>query len=510
MDSNDDGIGDLNGVISKLDYLKNLGVTHVWLSPIFESPNKDLGYDVSDYYKINKEYGTMDDLIKLIKKAHELDIKIILDFVLNHTSDKNKYFLEALENKDSKYREYFFFADKPLNNLGSQFGGSAWHEVNGEYYLGLFSKYQVDFNYNSKNLRNEILDILEYYLKMGVDGFRFDVISLISKPKKFIDYEINESLYSDFKNIANGKNIFKYLKEISTLLKKYGAISIGEGSGLTPKKSLKYYKYLDFVFTFDLMNTDGSETYKWNNRLVTVKEIKEVLKFNSLIHDSKRPYTLFLDNHDQPRYTSRFADKDIPFYSNSLILSLVYLLKGTIFCFQGDEIGMTNYNFKSGEELIDIESKNIFASFKDKKEILSYINLKARDHGRTPMHWDDSLNAGFTKNTPWSVINPNYLKINVSKFEKDQSSILSYFKKIINLKRRNLPLKFGKVKFINVSLPLIIYNRIYKSHQIMCVFNYSKEIISIDLKNNNIIFSNYQVNDNSKLKPYEVRIIQVK
>jgi oligo-1,6-glucosidase len=471
QDSNGDGIGDLPGIISRLDYLKTLGVNTIWLTPVFETPNYDFGYDVSDYYRINPEYGTEADLLALLDTAHQKKIRVLLDLVLNHCSSAHHWFIDAVRNPDSAYRDFFIFRDHIPNNLGSQFGTSAWHLAeNGRYYLGLFSKYQPDFNWRNPAVRKELLDVVEHYLKLGVDGFRFDVLSLIQKPEEFAHIPTGKA-YADFKSYTNYPGIEAYLAELSALLNRYGAVSIGEGSGLTIEEGIAYSKYLTSMLTFDLLNLDGSEEDKWNEDTFDLRRLRETLeKMQRLFRDT--PQVLFIENHDQPRIPSRIASPPYSGAAAKALATILYCLRGVPLLYQGQELGMTNTVFAI-DDITDIEALNAYRLSDDKESILAIINKKSRNHVRTPMQWTQEKNAGFTEGAPWTKINPNYREINAGSEQNDPSSVFTHYRKLLSI-RKGIE---GMAEFLDLPFPLIGYRR--GEHFVMG--NLSEEEIRHDL-----------------------------
>lgn len=503
QDSNDDGIGDLPGITKRLFHLKHLGMDYLWLTPIFASPNYDLGYDCSDYWSINPEYGTMDDLKILIHKAKIRDLKILLDIVFNHTSTQHPWFVDAINNPDSPYWEFYFFADHPLNNLGSQFGGSAWHEQNGTYYLGLFSKYQADLNWESPRLRLEFKKILDFYLKMGIAGFRFDVISLFSKPTEWIDYPVDESGYANFRHISNGPKIEEYLAFIHDTLAPYNAISLGEGCGLSLDQAKLYEKYLTHLLTFEVMNLDGSENYKWNDSKTTLVELVHCLAKLTSDNNPNRP--LFLNNHDQPRALSRFGDLTCRYSSATLLATLTYSLTGTPLIYQGEEIGMSNYPF-TGPDLLDIESINAYqaASEEDKPTLLAEINQKGRDHGRTPMQWTHELYAGFSNVTPWAPVNPNNEQINLDSLSLG-SQIHRFYCRLFALLRKYGDIFQQPATFHSLD-PVLYLEKKSPTQHLIILANVTPDSHPSPLPWEIPIFSNHP-HSYVLLMPYEIRII---
>jgi len=481
-DSNFDGIGDIKGIISKLDYLSDLGVTAIWLTPIFLSPNHDGGYDIEDYYTINPEYGSLNDLLSLISEAHKKNIKVLLDMVLNHCSNKHRWFLEALKNKRSKYRRYFYFQKTIPNNLGCQFESSAWHQINDEYYLGLFSQYQPDLNWENPSLRKELLDIIEHYLLLGIDGFRFDVLSLIKKPKVFSHIETNNQ-FADYKSYSNYPGIEEYLSELSSLLNKYQAISIVEGCGLSLEDSLSYYKFFTYVLTFDLMNLDGSEENKWNLNNFDIFNFVKTLLFLEQKHYETTPLLSFIQNHDQPRIISRFGTIKYKDKFAILLACLAYFTNGSALLYQGEEIGLENSSFNAIDQLNDIESINAYYKYQNNPDIWKIISLKSRDNARSLLDW----------------------KKDISPQINNKDSILAYYKQIIYYKKLYFN-KFIPLKQFKLTEKYLSYN--YENY--VFIGNLTDNTVPLENKfhNRKIIFSSYSSNLSSTLNPYEFIILE--
>lgn len=500
FDSNADGIGDLRGVTMKLDYLQDLGIDTIWLTPIFESPNYDFGYDVSNYYQINPEYGQLEDLLELLKEAHDRNIRVLLDLVLNHCSYLHPWFQSALSEPTSKYRDYFLFQDQIPNNLGCQFESSAWHQTtDGQYYLGLFSKYQPDFNWRNPALRKDLFDIVRYYLNLGVDGFRFDVLSLIQKPLTFHHIE-TEKEFADFKSYSNYPGIETYLLEISKLLREYDAISIGEGSGLTNEEGLLYSDYLTYMLTFGLMDLDGSETNKFTKQPFDLTKVKNLLEENQKLYHGKSSMVLFCENHDQPRIASRISSNGHESKAAKAFATILYGMEGTRLLFQGQEIGMTNYPFLPNE-IRDVESVHAYQTAKDKHLMMEIINQKSRDHGRTPMQWSKKVYAGFSTHLPWMGIHPNYPTLNVESEIEDPTSVFNYYKKLLQMTK---DMK-GKVDFLKVDFPLIGYRR----EQYLVIANWSDKPteVKLDLHQYQIILNSENIVSNDLL-PWQSLILK--
>ncbi len=524
-DSNNDGIGDLKGIIEKLDYLKELGIDVIWLSPVYKSPNDDNGYDISDYTDIMDEFGTMEDMDKLLKEASSRGIKILMDLVLNHTSDEHKWFKEAKTDKNSKYRDYYIFR-KPLdgnepNNLESTFSGSAWEldEESGEYYLHLFSKKQPDLNWENEDMRNELYDMINFWLDKGVGGFRLDVIDLVGKePDKGIT--------------GNGPNLHKYIKEMNS--KTFGnrdVLTVGETWGATPEIAKLYSNpdenELSMVFQFEHIGLDEIPgKSKWDLAPLNFIKLKEV--FNKwqteLKHDGWN--SLFWNNHDLPRIVSRWGNdsKEYRVLSAKMLATVLHMQKGTPYIFQGEEIGMTNVKFDTIDDYRDIELLNMYKERKslgyDEKDIMKSIYVKGRDNARTPMHWDDSENGGFSKVEPWIKVNPNYKEINVKNNLEDEDSIFNHYKKLIQIRKQNDVVVYGDFKLLNKEdKSIFAYIRELDGERLLVVANFygdNEEFIldrNIKYEKAEIILSNYK--DSSKnidkinLRPYEAIIYRI-
>jgi len=525
MDSNNDGIGDLKGIIQKLDYLKELGIDVIWISPVYKSPNDDNGYDISDYMDIMDEFGTMEDMDNLLREANSRGIKILMDLVLNHTSDEHEWFKQAKKDKNSKYRDYYIFR-KPINgkepnDLLSTFSGSAWEldEESGEYYLHLFSKKQPDLNWENEDMRNELYDMINFWLDKGVGGFRLDVIDLIGKePDKGIT--------------GNGPNLHKYIKEMNS--KTFGnrdVLTVGETWGATPEIAKLYSNpdenELSMVFQFEHIGLDGIPgKSKWDLAPLNFIKLKEV--FNKwqteLKHDGWN--SLFWNNHDLPRIVSRWGNdsKEYRVLSAKMLATVLHMQKGTPYIFQGEEIGMTNIKFDTIDDYRDIELINMYKERKslgyDEKDIMKSIYAKGRDNARTPMHWDDSENGGFSKVEPWIKVNPNYKEINVKNNLEDEDSIYNHYKKLIQIRKQNDVVVYGDFKLLNKEdKSIFAYIRELDGERLLVVANFYGDneefILDKDIKYEKaeIILSNYK--DSSKnidkinLRPYEAIIYRI-
>ena len=531
MDSNNDGIGDIKGITSKLDYLKNLGIDVIWLSPVFKSPNDDNGYDISDYEDIMDEFGTMSDFDELLSEAHNRGIKIIMDLVVNHSSDEHKWFVEARKSKDNPYRDYYIWRDgkdgSTPNNWDSIFSGSAWEydEETNQYFLHLFSKKQPDLNWENENLRQAVYSMMKFWLDKGIDGFRMDVCNLFSKAEGLPDIgeEGPEGIY------MNGPKIHDYLHEMNKeVLSKYDIMTVGETPGVSPKHARDYVgedrDELNMVFHFELMDLPNASDkfYKKPYKLTDIKNIfmkwydgLENIGWNSL----------FMNNHDQPRMVSRFGnDSKYRIESAKMLATLIHTFKGTPYIYQGEEIGMTNICFDDIKKYRDIETINYYnekIKNEDEKSLIERIKITSRDNARTPMQWDNNLNGGFSKATPWIDVNPNYKQINVKESLEDSNSIFNYYKELIKLRHNNDTIVYGDVKLIYPENESIFaYTRNLEDEQLMVVLNFYENEIdfkvpdNIDINKLEVILSNYSdkviENETIKLRPYEAIVYKVK
>ena len=533
-DSNGDGIGDIKGITTKLDYLKNLGVTMLWICPIYKSPMDDNGYDISDYFSLNPEFGTMEDLEELIEEGKKRDIKIILDLVINHTSDEHPWFIDAINNESSKYKDYYIFKEgkekQPPTNWRSIFGGSAWEKVDNreEYYLHVFGKKQPDLNWENEKVRNDIYDMVNYWLDKGIAGFRVDAITFIKKDQSYQSIEPDgvDGMAKVTKTTRNQEGIDKFLLELKEkTFDKHDCITVGEAPGV-PYDQLEDFigknGYFSMIFDFKYADLDvesGNEWFKRTNW--TIKEFRELI-FNSQLAIQKVGWGAnFLENHDQPRSISKYLKEDeINYYSTTMLGGLYFFLRGTPFIYQGQEIGMTNFNRSSIEDFNDLSSiDQYYRSMEEgftEKEAMKFVNLRSRDNGRTPMHWDDSENAGFTTGKPWLKTIENYKEINVKSQENKDGSILEFYKKLINTRQNGKYsdcLIYGDIKPIDVNSDTIIaYERTYENQKVLCLFNFSTKVQSVDLEERDyeLVLNNYDVNVISKslnLRPFEALLI---
>ena len=491
MDSNGDGIGDLQGIISRLDYLKYLGIDVIWLSPIYKSPGDDNGYDISDYQDIMDEFGTMADFDALLAAAHERGIKIVMDLVVNHTSDEHRWFVESRKSSYNEYRDYYIWkkgkdGGTPPNNWGSCFGGSAWQydEATDMYYLHLFSRKQPDLNWDNPKVRREVFDMMTWWCDKGIDGFRMDVISMISKTKEMPDGKVH-GLYGDYgPYCVHGPNVHKYLQEMNKeVLSRYDIMTVGETPGVTTQLVGQYAGEdageLNMVFQFEHVEGDGKYG-KWTDEKIPLTTLKKILSRWQTELYGKAWNSLFWDNHDQPRAVSRFGD-DRPAYrkvSAKMLATCLHMLQGTPYIYQGEELGMTNYPFQSPDDFRDIESINAYREWcldgqLSHEVFWPCITFKSRDNARTPMQWSDSEQAGFTTGTPWIAVNPNYREINAKAQAADPESVFHYYRKLIALRREHPIMVYGRYEeLLADSEELFVYTRTLESETLLVVCSF--------------------------------------
>ena len=516
-DSNNDGIGDINGIREKLPYLENLGINVIWLSPVYCSPNDDNGYDISDYYDISPDFGTLNDMKALINEAKTHNIKIIMDLVVNHTSDEHKWFIEAKSSKDNKYRDYYIWrsGDKntPPNDLKSCFGGSAWEydATTNEFYLHFFSKKQPDLNWKNPQMRQDIWDMMNYWIDLGIGGFRMDVIDLIGKE---VDLKIKE----------NGPKLHEYIQEMyENTLKDKDLLTVGECWGANPDIaklfSAEDRHELSMVFQFEHIMLDQNGGDKWNLKPLDLLELKRVFTKWQTELKNDGWNSLFWDNHDLPRIVSRWGnDKKYRVESAKMLAILLHGMKGTPYIYQGEEIGMTNIDFNSIEDFADIEAINAYKERislgYDEKNVLNSLRAKARDNARTPMQWNDEANAGFTKGNPWYRVNSNYTQINVKQALADKNSIFYCYQKLIQMRKENPIMVYGDYELL---LPedknIYAYKRTYQNKTWLIICNFYENNVEFSLNGmGKILISNYENSctdlTKGKLRPYEAIIYE--
>ncbi len=494
MDSNGDGIGDIQGIISRLDYLEELGVDVVWLSPVYKSPNDDNGYDISDYRDIMDEFGTMQDWDTMLEEMHKRSIKLVMDLVVNHSSDEHAWFIESKKSKDNLYRDYYIWRPgkngKEPNNWESFFSGSTWeyNEATDDYYLHLFSKKQPDLNWENEKVRKEVYDLMKFWLDKGVDGFRMDVINLISKDPDLPDGPVVEDKeYASGANYyMNGPKIHEYFQEMNKeVLSKYDVMTVGETPGVTPDEGILYTaedrEELNMIFQFEHMDVDSGPTGKWDLKPLDLVKLKKILsKWQTELH-GKGWNSLYWNNHDQPRIVSRFGDDGAYRIESAKMLgTCLHFLQGTPYIYQGEEIGMTNVQFPNIEYYRDIESINMYKERLAKgikpEEIMKSIYAKSRDNARTPMQWDDTEQAGFSTGEPWININPNYIDINAKNARKDPDSIFYYYKKLIALRKEMPIIVKGSYELIEAENEHIFaYMRHFNQQTLLVLTNFTNE-----------------------------------
>ena len=535
-DSNGDGIGDLNGITSKFDYLKELGIDVIWLSPVYKSPNDDNGYDISDYQAIMDEFGTMEDFDRMLAAAHERGIKIMMDLVVNHTSDEHKWFIESRKSTDNPYRDYYIWRpakeDGSLpNNWGSCFSGPAWEydKTTDMYFLHLFSKKQPDLNWDNPVVRQEVFDMMNWWLDKGIDGFRMDVISLISKRPGLPDGTLGLNGYATFDIAANGPHVHEYLQEMrQKALNNADTITVGECAGVTLEEAKKYArsdeKELNMVFQFEHMDVDGDEKAgKWTTRKMDLRDMKKILtRWQKGLQDVAWN-SLYWENHDQPRSVSRFGNDSDEYreISAKMLATCLHMMQGTPYVYQGEELGMTNCPFNTLENFRDLESINAFHELteqgkKTEEEMLAAISYKGRDNARTPMQWDDSAYAGFSTAEPWIMVNPNYTKINAKDQVSREDSVFKYYQKLIKLRHESDLIVYGTYDLIlDDDKDIYAYTRTLEDAKLVVYCNFSantREVeVPAEFTDGKILISNYtdaKADKKITLRPYEAVVIQ--
>ena len=535
-DSNGDGIGDLNGITGKLDYLKELGIDVIWLSPVYKSPNDDNGYDISDYQAIMDEFGTMEDFDRMLATAHEKGIKIMMDLVVNHTSDEHKWFIESRKSTDNPYRDYYIWRpakeDGSLpNNWGSCFSGPAWEydKTTDMYFLHLFSKKQPDLNWDNPAVRQDVFDMMNWWLKKGVDGFRMDVISLISKEPGLPDKEPGINGYATCNVSANGPHVHEYLQEMrQKALNNADTITVGECSGVTLEEAKKYArsdeKELNMVFQFEHMDVDSDEkSGKWTTRKMDLRDLKNILtRWQKGLQDIAWN-SLYWENHDQPRSVSRFGNDSDEYreISAKMLATCIHMMQGTPYVYQGEELGMTNCPFNTLDNFRDLESINAFHELTEQgkmteEDMMAAIGYKGRDNARTPMQWDDSAYAGFSTTNPWIMVNPNYTKINAKDQVNREDSVFKYYQKLIKLRHESELIVYGTYDLIlDDDKDIYAYIRTLGDEKLIVYCNFSENTREVELPeefvNKKVLISNYsdaKANQKITLRPYEAIVIQ--
>jgi len=531
-DSNGDGIGDLEGIYEKLDYLAELGIDVIWMSPVYKSPNDDNGYDISDYQDIMDDFGTMDDFDRVLKKAHSLNIKIMMDLVVNHTSDEHKWFIESKKSKDNPYHDYYMWADpdkngNPPNRWESCFSGSAWEYVEsvGQFYLHSFSCKQPDLNWDNPKVREEVFKMMTWWCDKGIDGFRMDVISMISKYPGLPDGPENGNGYTG-NTSCDGPNIHKYLREMNEkVLSKYRLITVGECPGVNAEQAKKYANIdgseLDMIFQFEHVSGSAlkpSHHGKWDGEAMTMPELRANFTKWQKDLEGCAWNSLFLSNHDQPRCVSRFGNDSEQYreLSAKMLATMTHFQKGTPYVYQGEELGMTNAYMENIADYRDIESLNAYKELTTKenipaKTVMGYIKAVGRDNARTPMQWDASENGGFTSGTPWLQVNKNYKTINAAAQVNDPDSVFAYYKKLIALRHTNEVMVNGVYDVLIPDHPQIYaYTRTLGDKQLLVLCNDSEKEVGVPAEieekiagAQGILIQNYKDVKAGVLRPYE-------
>jgi oligo-1,6-glucosidase len=542
-DSNGDGIGDLRGIIQKLDYLKELGVNVVWLSPVYKSPNDDNGYDISDYQDIMTEFGTLADWDEMLAEMHKRGIKLVMDLVVNHSSDEHPWFQAARKSKDNPYRDYYIWRPgrdgKEPNNWASFFGGSAWQydELTGEYYLHLFTKKQPDLNWENPRVREEVFKIMDWWLKKGIDGFRMDVINLISKVPGLPDAPLtsNDRYQWGGRYFINGPRMMEFLTEMKErVLSKYDILTVGETPSVSTQDAIMITNEetgaLSMVFQFEHMGLDSTSGEDSRRSIQPWKllDLKSVMTRWQKDLQGRAWNSIYLANHDQPRAVSRFGnDRQFRVESAKLLATFNHLLQGTPYIYQGEEIGMTNVAFESIEDYRDVETLNIYKEAVgekggDPQEMLKVLHAKSRDNARTPMQWNASEQAGFTSGTPWIKVNPNYLEINVEQALEDPDSIFYYYQKLIQLRKENPVFVYGSYDLLlDPEEKIYAFTRTLDDDRLLVILNFSSDSPVFNLPENilsingELLISNYKVDSPEKihhftLRPYEARVYRLR
>ena len=530
-DSNGDGIGDLNGVTEHLDYLRELGVTVLWLSPFFSSPNDDNGYDISDYRGIMKEFGTMADFDRMLAGIHARGMKLVMDLVVNHSSDEHPWFVESRKSRDNPYRDYYIWKDprpdgSAPNNWGSYFAEGAWEldETTGQYYLHLFSRKQPDLNWANPRVRDEVYDMMAWWCGKGVDGFRMDVISMIGK-ENFDDGPVTPGkVYSDGEaSYKHTETTHRYLREMrERVLSKYDLLTVGEAGG-TPEQAIRYASNdgseLNMIFSFehnDALN-DGTAMGKWSDHGAPLAEVREILNRWQVKLEGRAWNSIYLSNHDQPRQVSRY-DSDAPLFrarSAKMLATLIHTMRGTPYVYQGEELGMTNAYFTRLDQYRDIEVFNTWKLWVETgkvhpEDMMRWFARIARDNARTPMQWNRSENAGFTTGAPWIGVNPNYLSVNAEDEARDPDSVLNYYKKLIALRKAYPILVYGSfVPLLEDDPSVYAYRRELDGERLTVALNWTDRTAPCALFDGagKELISNYASHKEGVLLPYEARVV---
>lgn len=535
MDSNGDGIGDLQGIIHRLDYLADLGVDVIWLSPIYDSPNDDNGYDIRDYQRIMKEFGTMDDFDMLLEQAHQKGLKIMMDLVVNHTSDEHEWFVKSRQNTDNSYRDYYIWREGKKsglepNNWESCFSGSAWQydETREMFYLHLFSKKQPDLNWENSRVRHAVYDMMRWWCDKGIDGFRMDVINMISKDEELPDGKNVNGLFGDFSPyVMNGPKVHEFLREMhDEVLSHYDLMTVGETPNVTTEEAKKYAgeetNELNMIFQFEHVEF-GGEIGKWTDKKIPLVELKRIMSKWQTELEGHAWNSLYWNNHDQPRAVSRFGD-DRPQYreiSAKMLATCLHFMKGTPYIYQGEELGMTNYPFSQIDQFKDIESINAYKEIVGNQrlehdQMMSCLRFKSRDNARTPMQWSNNKQGGFTTGKPWLPLNPNKDEVNAEVEVNNPNSVYHYYKKIIQLRKKYSIIVYGDYELLEERHEqLFVYRRCLENEHLLVLCNFSDEVIKykmpMQLEQYDVIITNNQrkvLESEMELQPYEAFVIK--
>ena len=532
-DGNGDGIGDIKGIMSKLDYIKSLGVDAIWFSPLYKSPQEDMGYDIADYRDIAEEYGTLDEFKELLEAIHARGMKVIMDLVINHTSNQHKWFLESMKSKDNPYHDYYFWRDgkkggkKPPNNWLSTFSGPAWkyNEDLNQYYLHLFAEGQPDLNMDNPKVREEIKDIMRFWLDMGVDGFREDVITFISKAEG-LPNGFPLPVATGIEHYKSGPHLQEYLGEFRKVLDEYDCMTVGEAPMMTPKTAMKFIEEnkdqkLNMMFHFQHMEADCL-FYSWIRAPFSLRKLKNVYNNWQTKLYGKAWNTLYIENHDQPRIINRYGSLKYRVESGKMLATMYICQSGTPFIYQGQEIGMVNIGLPEIEMYEDVSTQNAYHTMRHLGFTHNMVaKYASRDNARTPVQWSAEKNAGFTTaDKPWFYINDNYKEINVEAAEKDENSILNYYRKLLKLRKENPIIIYGDFKMYNkLSRKLFVYERSYEGQRMLVINSFSEKPVKFkapadfDITKSELLISNYDCKDKSNaftLRPYESRAYLIK
>lgn len=534
------GVGDLQGIIEKLDYLKELGVDVIWLTPVYESPQKDNGYDISDYYSIHEEYGTMEDFDRLLEEAHKRDLKMIMDIVVNHTSTEHRWFKESASSKDHPNRNYYIWKD-PVDgaeptNWQSKFGGNAWEydEATGQYYLHLFDVTQADLNWENEEVRENVYEMMQYWFEKGVDGFRLDVINLISKDQRFPNDDGSVPPGDGRKFYTDGPRVHEYMQEMNErVFSKYDVMTVGEMSSTTIDHCIKYTRpdrhELSMTFNFHHLKVDYPNGEKWTIAPFDFHELKQILStWQTEMHKGGGWNALFWCNHDQPRIVSRYGD-DGKYHKESakMLATTVHMMQGTPYIYQGEEFGMTNPKFETIHEYRDVETLNIFEEMKQngvpEDRIMEIIKEKSRDNSRTPVQWSCDNHGGFTTGTPWIPVADNYKTINAEAALQDDTSIFYHYQKLIKLRKELDLITYGNYELIlDDDDRIFSYVREYKGEKLLVINHFydgeanfeAPQELELDQFVTELVLSNYEDSaarpDSINLRPYESVVYHLK